>query len=62
MACIHTGRAIYSCTYCQQMFRSNGNLYQHKKKIHPDEWLNDRKKGNFLKISLNQPKLTTVCS
>lgn len=41
---IHTGVALYNCTYCDKPFKSNANLYKHLNDIHPKEWNRDRAK------------------
>ncbi|XP_063701483.1 zinc finger protein 93-like [Culicoides brevitarsis] len=35
---IHTGHPIYVCEYCDAPFKSNGNYYSHKRRLHPVEY------------------------
>lgn len=39
---MHTGVDLYTCTYCPQTFKSNSNMFAHRKKRHPIEWARDR--------------------
>ncbi|XP_028899362.2 zinc finger protein 845-like [Zeugodacus cucurbitae] len=34
----HTGEALYTCSFCPQTFKSNANMYSHRKKKHAKEW------------------------
>ncbi|EAT39683.1 AAEL008538-PA [Aedes aegypti] len=38
----HTGEPLYQCPFCERTFFSNVTMYVHKKKDHPQEWLEDR--------------------
>lgn len=38
----HTGVDLYVCTYCPRTFKSNSNMFAHRKKSHPIEWGRDR--------------------
>lgn len=35
---IHTGLPNYICEYCDAPFKSNGNYYSHKRRLHPVEY------------------------
>lgn len=35
----HTGEPLYECQYCLKGFFSNATMYAHRKKDHPQEWL-----------------------
>lgn len=40
----HTGEVLYTCPFCPATMNSSANLYAHKKKIHPVEWAESKKK------------------
>ncbi|XP_019539398.2 transcription factor grauzone [Aedes albopictus] len=44
IANVHTGEPLYQCTYCEKKFFSNATMYRHKKKDHPQEWLDNHMK------------------
>ncbi|KAH8394461.1 hypothetical protein KR222_009599, partial [Zaprionus bogoriensis] len=35
----HTGIDLYSCQFCGRTFKSHANMHNHKKKMHPNEWV-----------------------
>ncbi|KAM7342757.1 transcription factor grauzone-like isoform 2-T2 [Cochliomyia hominivorax] len=41
----HTGETLYSCPFCTRTFNSNANMHAHKKKQHPIEWKELRRKN-----------------
>lgn len=41
----HTGDILYSCTFCPKTFNSSANMHAHRKKIHPVEWEEGRRRN-----------------
>ncbi|XP_022217149.2 transcription factor grauzone [Drosophila obscura] len=35
----HTGIDLYSCQFCTRTFKSHANMHNHKKKMHPNDWV-----------------------
>ncbi|XP_055591203.1 zinc finger protein 91-like [Uranotaenia lowii] len=35
----HTGEVLYSCEFCDRKFNYSANLSSHRKKVHPEEWV-----------------------
>ncbi|XP_062700780.1 zinc finger protein 658B isoform X2 [Aedes albopictus] len=40
----HTGDVLYSCDFCDRTFNSSANRASHRKKMHPQQWLEDKLK------------------
>lgn len=40
----HTGQPLYNCPYCIKMFVSGANMHKHKKRVHYEQWHQDRQK------------------
>ncbi|XP_001648712.2 PR domain zinc finger protein 5 [Aedes aegypti] len=38
----HTGDVLYSCDFCDRTFNSGANRASHRKKMHPQQWLEDK--------------------
>ncbi|XP_062538419.1 zinc finger protein 99-like [Armigeres subalbatus] len=38
----HTGEPLYKCQFCERKFFSNATMHSHRKKDHPQEWLQDK--------------------
>ncbi|XP_062538421.1 zinc finger protein 91-like [Armigeres subalbatus] len=41
MANAHTGVPLYECQYCAKSFFSSATMYAHRKRDHPQEWMQD---------------------
>uniref|UniRef100_A0A0K8UXT7 Transcription factor grauzone n=2 Tax=Bactrocera latifrons TaxID=174628 RepID=A0A0K8UXT7_BACLA len=50
----HTGEALYTCSFCPQTFKSNGNMYSHRKKKHAKEWAEQSALKKSLAVPLKQ--------
>ncbi|XP_017011243.2 transcription factor grauzone [Drosophila takahashii] len=35
----HTGIDLYQCQFCTRTFKSHANMHNHKKKMHPNDWV-----------------------
>uniref|UniRef100_A0AAG5D9A4 C2H2-type domain-containing protein n=1 Tax=Anopheles atroparvus TaxID=41427 RepID=A0AAG5D9A4_ANOAO len=49
----HTGMSLYVCNFCPQTFKYESYFYIHRKKVHPEQWLEmkqKRKEGLHQKI------------
>lgn len=56
----HTGNDLYKCPWCPKTFNSNGNMHNHRKKVHPKEWEEARRKRYSGKLPPNfKPPTTT---
>ncbi|XP_065366262.1 zinc finger protein OZF-like [Calliphora vicina] len=40
----HTGQELYQCPHCPQRFKVSSNMHHHRKRAHPVEWEEGRKK------------------
>ncbi|KXJ73865.1 transcription factor grauzone-like isoform X2 [Aedes albopictus] len=47
----HTGDVLYSCDFCDRTFNSNANRASHRKKAHPQQWLEDKLKKEAAKLA-----------
>ncbi|EDS31166.1 zinc finger protein 667 [Culex quinquefasciatus] len=41
----HTGQTLYSCEDCSMVTNSNATLYAHRKKKHPEKWMEEKAKA-----------------
>lgn len=46
----HTGVDLYKCSYCPTTFKSKSNMYNHCKRLHPEEFENRTKRIRIPKI------------
>ncbi|XP_062533931.1 transcription factor grauzone-like isoform X2 [Armigeres subalbatus] len=49
----HTGVTLYSCDFCDRTFNSNANKASHRKKMHPQQWLEDKLRKKAAKLALS---------
>lgn len=56
----HTNTPLYTCPYCSKQFKSNANMHTHRKKDHPIEWLEDRRKKYSGKLPPNHKHPRTL--
>ncbi|XP_062538414.1 transcription factor grauzone-like [Armigeres subalbatus] len=47
----HTGVSLYSCDFCDRTFNSNANKASHRKKMHPQQWLEDKLRKKAAKLA-----------
>nr|XP_019533154.2 PR domain zinc finger protein 5-like [Aedes albopictus] len=50
----HTGDVLYSCDFCDRTFNSNANKASHRKKMHPQQWLEDKIKKKAAKLAQSE--------
>ncbi|XP_029733262.2 transcription factor grauzone [Aedes albopictus] len=51
----HTGVTLYSCDFCDRTFNSNANRAAHRKKMHPQQWLEDKLKKKMARYGGTLP-------
>ncbi|XP_062538410.1 transcription factor grauzone-like [Armigeres subalbatus] len=51
----HTGVTLYSCDFCERTFNSNANRAAHRKKMHPQQWLDDKLKKKLARYGGTLP-------
>ncbi|XP_001659341.2 transcription factor grauzone [Aedes aegypti] len=51
----HTGVTLYSCDFCDRTFNSNANRAAHRKKMHPQQWLEDKLKKKLARYGGTLP-------
>ncbi|XP_067641382.1 transcription factor grauzone-like [Eurosta solidaginis] len=51
----HTGEDLYQCPHCPRTFKVNANMHHHRKRKHPKEWEENRRKRqmSFRRVDLN---------
>ncbi|XP_053687995.1 transcription factor grauzone-like [Sabethes cyaneus] len=50
----HTGEVLYQCPFCAKTFNSSANMHAHKKKAHPHEWEELKRKSQLPFIGENE--------
>uniref|UniRef100_A0A1Q3F543 C2H2-type domain-containing protein n=1 Tax=Culex tarsalis TaxID=7177 RepID=A0A1Q3F543_CULTA len=43
----HTGEVLYHCPFCVKTFNSSANMHAHKKKHHPKQWEESRRRSEL---------------
>lgn len=49
---LHTGESLYKCNFCDKTFKSNANMYSHRKKMHYAEMQQQEKLGRIELIDM----------